>query len=167
MFVFATHWFFCSSLSLRTLPKVLIQSPFKPAFKLFFLLFSKACANSGEGIIHKATWTNLGVTLPQAVGQPPSYLWIPKNFLSMQLESEIPRQVIASFSCCFLLLPLSFYVVLKSFSNHLVPPLIQCFLCFSKFLHACLCHTVLQVEFILCAFFPSFFYFAFKNPVLH
>lgn len=73
---------------------------FQTCFKVF-LLFSKACANSGAGIIHMATRMHLGVTLPQAVHHPPWYLCIRKCFLSMQLESEIPCQLIASFSCPF------------------------------------------------------------------
>lgn len=82
---------------------------FQTCFKVFSF-FSKACANTGVGIIHMTTGMHLAVTLPQAVHHPPSYLCVPESFLRMHLETETPCQLFASFSCPFLvlsLLPLS------------------------------------------------------------
>lgn len=44
---------------------------------------------------------HLGVTFPQAVPHPPSCLCGPQSFLSMQLESEIPRQLVSTSPCAF------------------------------------------------------------------
>ena len=105
---------------------------FQTRFKVL-LLFSKACANSGDGIIHMATGMHLGVTLPRAVHHPPSCICVPKSFLSMQLEREIDCQLGAASSCPFLLLPslfvvLALHFILKSlFSYNTILHIFQSF----------------------------------------
>lgn len=100
--------FFCTSYFDAPFIRARIHSSFKPALKsfYFFVVLPKACANSGAGIIHMATGMHLGVT-PQAVHHPPSYLCVPESFPSMQLESEIPCQLVASFLWPFLVPSLS------------------------------------------------------------
>lgn len=104
-------FFFCTSYFDAPFIRARIHSSFKPALKsfYFFVVLPKACANSGAGIIHMATGMHLGVT-PQAVHHPPSYLCVPESFPSMQLESEIPCQLVASFLWPFLVPSLSLYV---------------------------------------------------------
>lgn len=144
----------------------LIHSSFKPALKsfFFFVVLPKACANSRAGIIHMATGMHLGVT-PQAVHHPPSYLCVPESFPSMQLESEIPCQLVASFLWPFLVPSLSLYVEQHFFFIFFSPKitLLQLFFsfAFSQFLN--------DTSFLLCTariyflFFPSFFFLHSKN----
>lgn len=127
----------------QTAQPITVQSGFRS-----FWLFSIACTNSEDRIIHGAMRMNLGVTPPQAVYQPPSSCRVPKNFPSMQLGSEILRQLTASFSCCFFVLSLSFSAVFKS-SNHLVLPLIHFSLLFQIFMCLSCCRKN-------CFFFSSF-----------
>lgn len=130
--------FFCTSYFDAPFIRARIHSSFKPALKsfYFFVVLPKACANSGAGIIHMATGMHLGVT-PQAVHHPPSYLCVPESFPSMQLESEIPCQLVASFLWPFLVPSLSLYVEQHFF-----------FIFFSKI-------TLLQL-FFSSSLFPNF-----------
>lgn len=127
---------------------ITVQSGFRS-----FWLFSIACTNSGDRIIHRATRMNLGVTLPQAFHQPPSSCRVPKNFLSMQLGSEILRQLTASFSCCFFgAFPL-FLCSLQILESPCSSPNPLFFA--SPNLYVCLCPTMLQKDFFFHLYFKS------------
>ena len=117
-------FFFVLHFSLHLLSELSSTHLSNLLLKSFLLFFQNPVQNSGAGIIHTATGMHLGVT-PQAVHHPPAYLCVPKSFPSVQLESEIPCQLGASFLWPFLVLSLSSYVEQQLFfcfffSNHLV-----------------------------------------------
>jgi len=86
-------------------------------FSFFFFVFQTLCKQHA-GIIYTATGIHLGETLPRAVHHPPSYLCVPKSFLSMQLECEIAATSLSHSLCLFSLL--SFLWCSSLWSNHAV-----------------------------------------------
>lgn len=131
-------------------PKAFNQLSFEPLF-IALTVIQKRVLNE---IIHIA---------PGGFGCNTLYLCVPKKFLSVQLGSEIPRQLIASFSSPFLQLsPLSMWRF-KSSSCHLVPPLIHCLLCIPK-----ISMTVFSPHNVRSPFFcASFSCFVSQNTAFH
>lgn len=114
-----------------------------------------------------ATGMHLGVTLPQAVHHPPSYLCVPKSFLSMQLESEIPCQLIASFSCPFLVLP-PLFVCSPPISAQITLFLSKAIVFFAfPNLAVIIKHHSTGIIYVPCILFVLFIYCIQKNAVLH
>lgn len=150
VFVLTETLFACAHRWFRSLgPRAFKQLSFKPLF-IALAVIQKRVLNE---IIHIA---------PGGFGCNTLYLCVPKEFLSVQLGSEIPRQLIASFSSPFLQLsPLSMRRF-KSSSRHLVPPLIHCLLCIPKISMTVFSAHNVRSPFFLCV--CIFLLFLFCKP---